>query len=263
MAPIPVHIKSPINAAKAEGITPKTAAADENGPSGIAQPGASPNNAPAAPTSPIQNQLHAPLQPTPTQKITPGETVNNTNTPPPPQPGAVPYPPASKTAMPPPPGAPSNPNYASPPPPATTQAAVLPGTGTGGVTYPTLTPPQMGMSLAEPAAPHTYRGTSSTTTAAPGSRQVGHTTADSNGGYPGYPPPGGYQQNPNASGGQYSHSYEQSRGNNSMSVGAGGGNYQDDGDEGGVWNSAMKWAQTAGEKLSAAESEVWKRINKE
>lgn len=28
-----------------------------------------------------------------------------------------------------------------------------------------------------------------------------------------------------------------------------------------VWNTAKKWAQTAGEKVSEAEAEVWKRIN--
>lgn len=33
--------------------------------------------------------------------------------------------------------------------------------------------------------------------------------------------------------------------------------------EGGVWDSAKKWAQATGEKLAAAENEVWKRINKE
>jgi len=40
----------------------------------------------------------------------------------------------------------------------------------------------------------------------------------------------------------------------------GGANAEEDE---GVWGSAVKWAQTAGKKLSEAESEVWKRINKE
>jgi hypothetical protein len=36
-----------------------------------------------------------------------------------------------------------------------------------------------------------------------------------------------------------------------------------EGPDEGVWNSAVKWAQAAGEKLAAAESEVWRRINKD
>ena len=42
--------------------------------------------------------------------------------------------------------------------------------------------------------------------------------------------------------------------------GSGGGDGNEDES---VWGSAVKWAQAAGEKLSAAESEVWRRINKE
>lgn len=30
-----------------------------------------------------------------------------------------------------------------------------------------------------------------------------------------------------------------------------------------VWNTAKKWAQTAGDKISEAETEIWKRVNKE
>ena len=30
-----------------------------------------------------------------------------------------------------------------------------------------------------------------------------------------------------------------------------------------IWNTAKRYAQTAGEKLSEAETEVWRRINKE
>jgi hypothetical protein len=36
----------------------------------------------------------------------------------------------------------------------------------------------------------------------------------------------------------------------------------DDEDDEGIWSSAKKLAQAAGEKLSAAENEVWRRINK-
>lgn len=31
----------------------------------------------------------------------------------------------------------------------------------------------------------------------------------------------------------------------------------------GVWNTAKKWAATAGEKLSETEAEIWKRVNGE
>ncbi len=33
--------------------------------------------------------------------------------------------------------------------------------------------------------------------------------------------------------------------------------------EGGIWDTAKKWAVMAGEKASEVEGEVWKRINKE
>ncbi|KAM7199845.1 hypothetical protein V8F33_004249 [Rhypophila sp. PSN 637] len=245
MPPIKVYTNSPINAAKAEGITPKTAAPSNNdGDSGMTQAGGNLSNIPV--------QIHAPLQPTPT-KTTAGLGNNN---PPPPQPGAVPFPRPTDTAT----------MGPAPPAPAITQAAQLPGAGSGGeARYPTYPPPppQMGVLLVESTAPHAYRGTSSavplptgaTNAAVPstgslGNRQVGHDSAGSyvgvggnfGGGQPGYSPPaGGYQQ----------------RATNDNDT------YQDDSGEEGVWNSAVKWAQVAGEKLSAAESEVWKRINKE
>jgi len=43
----------------------------------------------------------------------------------------------------------------------------------------------------------------------------------------------------------------------------GGGNGGRGDEEEGVWSSVVGWAQAAGKKLSDAESEVWKRINKE
>lgn len=251
MPPIKLYTNSPINAARAEGITPKTAAPsyDEGDDSETQQPR-------------VQNQIHEPLHPTPTRTT----EVNNQN-PPPPRPGAVPvpYPQPTQTAT------VTAPGYHAPPAPATTQPAVLPGrshAGAGGGsqnTYPTPThppppPPQMGMSLMESTAPHTYRGTSTATAptettgaAAPptssGSRQVGYGTAGSyagvGGGNMGYSPPAGPS------------GYQQRTDFNASN------SYQDDGDEEGVWNSAVKWAQAAGEKLSAAESEVWRRINKE
>ncbi|KAM7216497.1 hypothetical protein V8F06_008120 [Rhypophila decipiens] len=214
MPPIKVYTNSPINAAKAEGITPKTAAPSNNdGDSGTTQAGGNSSNIPV--------QIHAPLQPTPT-KTSAG--LGNSN-PPPPQPGAVPFPqPTDSATMGPAPSA-----------PAITQAAQLPGAGSGGeARYPTYPPPppQMGVSLVESTAPHSYRGTSSAVPLPTGATNAA----------PGYSPPaGGYQQ----------------RATNDNDT------YQDDSGEEGVWNSAVKWAQVAGEKLSAAENEVWKRINKE
>lgn len=63
--------------------------------------------------------------------------------------------------------------------------------------------------------------------------------------------PPGYQQNPVGSGlNSYQSTHHESLGH--------------DREEGeGVWGSAMKWAQVAGKKLSDAETEVWRRINKE
>lgn len=81
--------------------------------------------------------------------------------------------------------------------------------------------------------------------------------------------PPGYQQNINA--GEMNSNQRaaaQQYGNNSTSgygQGGGGQGYYGGGEADGesYWDSAMKFAKTAGEKLSAAESEVWKRINKE
>jgi hypothetical protein len=70
------------------------------------------------------------------------------------------------------------------------------------------------------------------------------------GNYPiaGYSPPaGGYQQDVNAAG---YNNYQSST-----------PTYEDQG-EGSVWDTAKKWASSAGESLAAAEQEVWKRINK-
>lgn len=63
--------------------------------------------------------------------------------------------------------------------------------------------------------------------------------------------PPGYHQNDNASGfGRYQRSpMEQQR------------ETDDSGD--GIWGAAKKLAQQTGERLAAAESEVWKKINKE
>jgi len=86
-------------------------------------------------------------------------------------------------------------------------------------------PPQMGV----PAPSMTY-----------GQRGTATATAS-------HPP--GYQQNTASSGlNSYQSTHNESLGHDR---------------EEGVWGSALKWAQAAGKKLSDAETEVWRRINKE
>ncbi|KAK0621272.1 hypothetical protein B0T17DRAFT_508638 [Bombardia bombarda] len=242
MPPIPVYTTSPINAAKADGVNPKTAAPpvqDSTGP----------------------NQRYAPVQPTPT--TTTQNPYSNDNSPPPPRPGAVPTLPTqtgpTRTAVPPPPRA--GEAY-SPHPPQITPAAQLPPSG-GGVPY----PPQM--SISAPAAPYAPRGTATATGPSPSSYSSppAQLPGGPRGGVYGddslsHPP--GYQQDVNASyspvassgggqqGGMSQHHFPGSSENQGRS------NDDDDG----VFSSAMKWAQVAGKKLSAAETEVWRRINK-
>lgn len=72
--------------------------------------------------------------------------------------------------------------------------------------------------------------------------------------YENYP---GYRQNVNAfweGGGSYGQEQQRQQGYR-------GGAGSEDGEGEGFLGSAMKFAKTAGEKLSAAESEVWRRIN--
>ena len=97
---------------------------------------------------------------------------------------------------------------------------------------------------------HQQRGTATATGPTGAFYQIPETTTAS--GAPAsaqsspYAHPPGYQQNA----GGYQH-YQ------------GGVDREQDSEQEGVWNSAMKWAQAAGKKLSDAESEVWRRINKE
>ena len=52
--------------------------------------------------------------------------------------------------------------------------------------------------------------------------------------------------------------------NQSSFFGGGGGSGGGSGEGGSaVWDTAKKWAQATGQKLADAESEVWRRINKE
>ncbi|KAK4455798.1 hypothetical protein QBC34DRAFT_373562 [Podospora aff. communis PSN243] len=167
---------------------------------------------------------------TPANQPTPTRTLSHDG-PPPPQPGAVPRLPTATltaTAGPPPP-APSN-QQQQPQPPAPTTAPY----------YPSISQPlQMGI----PSPSQTY-----------GQSQRGTATATG----PGTHPPG-YQQNSGLNQYQSAQAQNDAYRNGSMGGGHGG---QGDGEEG-VWSSVVGWAQAAGKKLSEAESEVWRRINKE
>ncbi|KAK3374898.1 hypothetical protein B0H63DRAFT_481217 [Podospora didyma] len=260
MPPIRVYTQSPINAAKASGVTPQTSAPvlDEKSAAGL-----NPTPASAAPASGIGR--YAPAQPTPTQKL-------SGDGPAPPQPGAVPHLPAvtatasASSGLPPPPRAGESYQPPPPPPPATTQAPQFPPPAG----YPSYPPPQM--AIPPPAAPYLQRGTATATRPAtttqgspPLSYLPNYQQQQRDEGRFTHPP--GYQQDVNAS-----DFATQQRGQGGSDQRYGGlptssssvnDGYDDGDDSGGVWSSAMKWAGAAGQKLSAAETEVWKRINKQ
>lgn len=236
MAPIQVYTKSPINAAKASGVTPQTAAPAEA----------------ANTTSPYQ----PPANPTPTRTIPQQQHQG----PPPPQPGATPRLPeatglptaTTSSTLPPPPRA-----GAAPQPPAPTAAPTQPPLGSGiGRTYPP--PPQMAIPPPQPG--YNQRGTST---------GFGPAPATGAGGYPGSgggggdvdlgSGPAGYRQNASVSA-YVPPAYDD---DNYHRSGRGYGGREEEEEEEGVWGSAVKLAKAAGERLSAAESEVWRRINGE
>lgn len=247
--PVQVFTSSPITAAKADGVTPKTAgpeAANRNGgppaattsaatssssqPYPPAQPGARPSL--PVETGAVQTSISQ-AQPTPTQ-------TNQYMSPPPPQPGAVPTP-SSARHVPPPPRAGESNQYQP-------QITAMP------------MPPQM--SYAPPNESYAAQGgssTSTTTASAPsymtGPRPTPLQANDVSGGLS-HPP--GYQQNVQAS---EFNSYQREHHNASVAQESTFGGNQ--GDEKGVWGAAKKWAAAAGDSLAAAENEVWKRINKD
>ncbi|KAK4147016.1 uncharacterized protein C8A04DRAFT_25211 [Dichotomopilus funicola] len=238
MPPIQVYTKSPINASKASGVTPQTAAPDEPATNPPTTTTSSPHQPPSNNNNPI------PTRTTP---------ILNSG-PPPPQPGAVPrLPEATATAT----ATASNLNTINnssngPAPPAPTAAP-------SGIPIPGVNlPPQMAIPPPPRAfaagGSHNQRGTSTATTQPMGTGSNSGTAA-------GYSPaaslgPGGYQQNTAAVSGFVAPAYQEGGG------GGGGGGYEEE-DEEGFLGSAKKFAKAAGERLSAAESEVWKRINGE
>ncbi|KAG6029984.1 hypothetical protein E4U41_000222 [Claviceps citrina] len=243
MAPIPVYSSSPINAAKASGVTPKTATPADAGRGGQAQHQPETSTAatseaypPAAPgaTPSLPKQTARPLAnnvlptPTRTSSVLPGN-------PPLPQPGAVPVPPGH-----------SAPNDL-PLPPRAGEAVQ----GHQQVAPVTTMPPQMGYQPPQASLP--IQGRSSTSTMAPSAvaDTAGMTFPISlQGQHPSTsysPPAGGYQQDVHAAG------YNQYQ----RPAAA----YEDQA-EASVWDTAKKWAVSAGEGLAAAEGEIWKRISK-
>ncbi|KAI1742567.1 hypothetical protein F4680DRAFT_446130 [Xylaria scruposa] len=257
MAPIPVYTNSPITAAKADGITPKTASssdvscktnkASSSSPTSAytpstststststptststyaaAQPGAVPSL--PAPTGPAIAQPYSAVQPTPTTSIA-------SASPAPPQPGSVPV-----SSLPPPPKAGERYQLPvqTPAPPAAT------------IRY----PHQMAIPAPTAPQPSQQRGTSTTSVASSspyGARAPFTTTSIGDDGAPSFSHPAGYQQNANASEpDRYQRSAMEQR--------------KLDDDETGIWGAAKKLAQQTGERLAAAESEVWKKINKD
>ncbi|TLD30762.1 hypothetical protein PspLS_02093 [Pyricularia sp. CBS 133598] len=257
MPPIPIYSKSPINASKASGVTPQTAAPGDDSKQQL-----SPGPAASATTNylPTKTSAYAAPQPGATPTIptatassgsnpyapAPTAGLGSSGSPPQPQPGAVPAQPggiaasATGTGLPPPPKA--GETYQPPPPaPATTVAPQYP-------------PPQMSMAAPSIPYPQQQLGTSTATgppsvLGTPATQLPGASLDD-------LAHPAGYQQNPNAS------SYAgQPRSHHDYGGGGGlGGTSHDDQGEG-VWDSAKKYMAVAGTKLSEAESEVWKRIN--
>ncbi|KAK6864885.1 hypothetical protein PG995_001413 [Apiospora arundinis] len=248
MAPIPVYTNSPVVATKPDGVTPQTAASDASRSkkqtipaatttSQSSYPQAQPGAAPSLPVQTMAPQAQATsFQATPTQPL-------GTQGPPAPQPGAAPTLAGMTSHLPPPPKA--GEKYVPPPPPTTSQAASAPYPQQMGIPPPTMAYPAQQLGTVTAVAPSSaYAQAPSGIIGQPGNQS----SLD-------HPP--GYHQNVNAAGlDQYQ---RQAIARNESAD----RRQQDNPEEEGVWGVAKKWAAGAGEKLVAAESEVWKRINKE
>ncbi|KAL2105208.1 hypothetical protein VUR80DRAFT_8754 [Thermomyces stellatus] len=265
MPPIPIFTKSPVNAAKADGATPKTdedpnASSAPNGREATTTvpppltgtstyPAPQPGARPPGPTEALN------LAPTTTHTttvygryasatVTSSAVTGNGMTPPGPQPGAAPTPP-SRTNLPPPPKAgeskasdPSKPTTAKPEP------------------RPTVMPPQMAI------PPPTGAPTGSGTSAIPvptGPRPT--TLFEADAGSPSVSIPLSYPQGAQQTQGFIpagSAGYHPSPSRGQAEGGLSGAEGEDDS----LWGAAKKWAQAAGGSIAAAEDEVWRRINK-
>lgn len=227
MPPIPVYGDSPI-AAKASGVTPQTKSSPGESQQHVKSPQitAAPTETQAQSTYPQARPGAVPTLPTPTAAS---------------QARAAYIPPTPTQNLrendgppQPEPGAVPRPTRTThlPPPPKDGEKYV-PAPQSAQVPY----PQQMAIPPPTMVYPAQQSGTSSAIASTPT--------------YGGQHPPG-YHQNVHAS---ERDNYQRS------AMGRNDSDYE--AEEDGVWNSAKKWAQATGEKLVAAETEVWKRINKE
>lgn len=267
MTGIPVYTQSPITAAKAEGITPKTASAPAQTPLSApatnpatatatastsspypkAQPGQqpvpAPTNALGHPTGPAQNYTPSPATPTKTK---------SDEGPPAPQPGAVPLPPGGITSnMPPPPKV--GEKYVTP---VVQKAPSPPFPIQIGYSSPNVTYQQPTSSTVSASTPSQSYPVPLPTTQSLGLSGESITRSSLE-----HPP--GYQQNPYASNEtaaqRAASQHEVDRSNQWHRA----GDPIDGTDEGNLWQTAKTWVYSAGEKLAEAEAQVWKRINGE
>lgn len=245
--PITVHTASPINASKASGATPKTNASN-----------ATPAPPQAATSSPAVQQAYTPAAP---GARPPAPTSTTASVPPPPQTTA--YAPTPTQAYQPPapqPGAvpvPSNqapPTSSLPPPPKAGEKLGPEHLATKTQAATPQMPPQM--SYTPPVQPFPTNPGSYTSTVPPPPTFAQPTPMQD----VSHPP--GYHQNVHATEfTSHQRAAHQASVAENPSLFSGGGS-GDNGEES-IWGTAKKWAVAAGENLAAAESEVWKRINKE
>lgn len=282
MVGIPVHTASPINpnrASKENGASPSTAAARyapvdstsraSQDPASISTVFSTPNYTAAKPGSMAGTAAalipHSPLttQPTPTATILVSTTLT-ASSPPSPQPSAVPspfYSEARRASIPPPPKANEIPK------PAAYYAPQYQGTPTPN------SPQALSLNTSLPPLPaHQAQGTLLTPTRAqPPSAVTSIATPTAMTTDLSHPP--GYIQDSRASFSErppelvlpiaHNHTGGHSRGksrNGGILDGAGGHDRLEDEDKG-LWDTAVSWAKTVGEKVIEGEEEVWKRIN--
>lgn len=273
MPPIPIYAHSPINASKAGGVTPQTAekgshpnpsgpppTTTQNSPYAPAQPGAVP--AIPAPTGApsLQQQQYASPPPPPPPPPTRTQPLDSQG-PAPPQPGAFPVPPgaspprATATGLPPPPKAGESvmSTTRQQPPPSSSMYYY---------------PPQMSIPAPPSAATQgAQRGTTAGTTIAFGQAPLLHhasafAAAPAPAAALDHPP--GYTQNPNAGElDRYQRAAQEAleREEQQQRTTRERASSLSEGAEG-VWGSVKGAMAAAGEKIAAAEEQVWKTINK-
>lgn len=230
MSGIPIYTNAAISQAAAQDVNsqktePQQVQATTTATPTSTYPAAQPGARPAAPTG--TTQQYTPFQ------HNPG--------PPPPQAGAFPTP-SNLTSLPPPPKAGERYN-----PPQQTAA-------------PSYYPPQMGI---PPPTAASHPPPTSTTNVPSSSYPVGLPSSDDGRRSLEHPP--GYQQNTYAADLNPDQRRAHEASANTTSLGLPpptSSQNRSSFEEESIWNTAKNWAQQAGEKLSAAEAEVWKKINK-